>query len=127
MRRIEERKKFDRRDDEIAARISEIRSVLKFDLEDRRQAVDEVRSLFAEFTAILYGIPGLLSVDVGRNGYRFSFVVEREGSDGVAQMVVFCFDLAVACIWAKSKMGFGVLVHDSTLLPTLTPGKLGRP
>jgi uncharacterized protein YydD (DUF2326 family) len=113
--KIDERKKFDRLEDDLAASISKVRALLKADLDDRRQSVDEVRALFAEYTAALYGTPGRLSVDVGRAGYRFSFVIDREGSDGVGQMVVFCFDLAVATVWAKLNKGFGSLVHDSTL------------
>jgi uncharacterized protein YydD (DUF2326 family) len=119
--KIDERKKFDRLEDELAASISKLRALLKADLDDRRQSVDEVRALFAEYTSALYGAPGHLSVDVGRAGYRFSFVIDREGSDGVGQMVVFCFDLAVATVWAKLKKGFGALIHDSTLFADVDP------
>ena len=90
----------------------------------RRQAVDEVRALFAEFTSVLYKVPGRLSVDVAQAGYRFSFVIDREGSDGVGQMVIFCFDLAVACLWARSKAGLGVLIHDSTLFADVDPRQI---
>jgi uncharacterized protein YydD (DUF2326 family) len=119
--KIDERKKFDRLDDELAASMSKLRALLKSDLDDRRQSVDEIRALFAEYTATLYGVAGRLSVDVGRAGYRFSFVIDREGSDGVGQMVVFCFDLAVATVWAKLKKGFGSLIHDSTLFADVDP------
>jgi uncharacterized protein YydD (DUF2326 family) len=119
--KVEERKRFDRLEDELSASISKLRALLKSDLDDRRESVDQVRALFAEYTAALYGIPGRLSVDVGRAGYRFSFVIDREGSDGVGQMVVFCFDLAVATIWAKLKRGYGTLVHDSTLFADVDP------
>ncbi|MFA7000445.1 MAG: DUF2326 domain-containing protein [Candidatus Paceibacterota bacterium] len=122
--KINERKKFDRRDDELSAAIAKIRRTLKSDLEDRRQAVDEVRALFAEFTSVLYKVPGRLSVDVAQAGYRFSFVIDREGSDGVGQMVIFCFDLAVACLWARSKAGLGVLIHDSTLFADVDPRQI---
>jgi uncharacterized protein YydD (DUF2326 family) len=119
--KIDERKKFDRLDDELAVSISKLRALLKSDLDDRRQSVDEVRALFAEYTAALYGVAGRLSVDVGRAGYRFSFIIDREGSDGVGQMVVFCFDLAVATIWSKLNLGFGTLIHDSTLFADVDP------
>jgi uncharacterized protein YydD (DUF2326 family) len=119
--KIDERKKFDRVEDDLAASISKLRALLKSDLDDRRQSVDEVRALFAEYTSALYGVAGRLSVDVARAGYRFSFVIDREGSDGVAQMVVFCFDLAVATVWAKLQKGFGSLIHDSTLFADVDP------
>jgi len=80
-----------------------------------------VRALFAEYTQSLYGRPGRLSVDVGRDGYSFSFAIDREGSDGVDQMVVFCFDLTVTSIWAKRGKGLPVLIHDSTLFADVDP------
>ena len=46
---IEQRKKFDRRSDEIAAAIAQDKMLLKSDLEDRRSAIDEVRAQFAEY------------------------------------------------------------------------------
>src|SRR5262249_25697428 len=82
---------------------------------ERETAVDEVRRLFAEYMRVLYGVPGKLSVDVGPEGYTFSFTFERQGSDGVEQMVVFCVDLTVASFWARRQRGFPVLAHDSTL------------
>jgi uncharacterized protein YydD (DUF2326 family) len=118
---IDERKAIDRRSDEIAATIARDKSLLKSDLEDRREAIDEVRALFAEYTQNLYGRPGRLSVDVGKDGYSFSFAIDREGSDGVDQMVVFCFDLTVASIWAKRGKGLPVLIHDSTLFADVDP------
>ena len=60
-------------------------------------------------------------IDKQYDDYRFSFVIDREGSDGVGQMVVFCFDLAVATVWAKLKKGFGSLIHDSTLFADVDP------
>lgn len=118
---IEEMKKFDRRDEELGAKISHERSVLKQDMEDRRDAIDEARRLFAAFTSELYGKPGRLGVDVDKDGYRFSFVIDRAGSDGVDQMVVFCFDLVIASLWAKRHEGFGTLIHDSSIFADVDP------
>ncbi len=118
---IEQRKRFDRRSDEIAAAIARNKVLLKSDLDDRRVAVDEVRALFAEYTQRLYGRSGRLAVDVGRDGYSFTFTIDREGSDGIDQMVVFCFDLTVATLWAKYHRGFSVLIHDSSLFADVDP------
>ncbi|MCK1513067.1 DUF2326 domain-containing protein [Bradyrhizobium sp. 190] len=118
---IDERKAVDRKSDEIAAGIARDKTLLKSDLEDRREAIDEVRALFAEYTQVLYGRPGRLGVDVGPEGYSFSFTIDREGSDGVDQMVVFCFDLTVASVWAKRGQGFLALIHDSSLFADVDP------
>ncbi|MET4232645.1 uncharacterized protein YydD (DUF2326 family) [Bradyrhizobium sp. LA6.10] len=123
---IEERKQVDRRSDELTATIARDRTVLKQDLEDRRQQVDEVRALFAEYTQELYGRPGRLGVDVGPSGYSFSFTIDRQGSDGVDQMVVFCFDLTIASVWAKHGKGFPVLIHDSSLFADVDPRQYAK-
>jgi len=47
---------------EIAAGIARDKTLLKSDLEDRQEAIDEVRALFAEYTQVLYGRLGRLGV-----------------------------------------------------------------
>jgi len=123
--RIEERKRFDRRKDEVSAEIIDIRKLLKRDLDDRREIVDEAVSLFAEYTRALYGVPGKLGIDVGNSGYSFSFSIDREGSDGVDQMVVFCFDLMVATLRARRRQPFAVLIHDSSVFADVDPRQYG--
>ncbi|ATX65498.1 DUF2326 domain-containing protein [Roseinatronobacter bogoriensis] len=123
--RIEERKKFDRRKDEQTRNISDLRTLLKSDLEDRQQAVDEARALFARYTKHLYGTAAKLAIDVATNGYRFHITIEREGSDGVEQMVVFCFDLMIATLRAKRGSPFKTLIHDSSLFADVDPRQYG--
>lgn len=123
--RIEERKKFDRRKDEQTRKISDIRTLLKTDLEDRKEAVDEARGLFARYTQHLYGEPAKLAIDIGNNGYRFNITIEREGSEGVEQMVVFCFDLMIATLRARRKSPFLTLIHDSSLFADVDPRQYG--
>ncbi|MFC7478200.1 DUF2326 domain-containing protein [Dankookia sp. GCM10030260] len=123
--RIEERKRFDRRKDELGAESAHIRSVMKRDLEDRRSTVDEAIGLFAQYTKHLYGVPGKLGVDIKESGYHFAFSIERMGSDGVDQMVVFCFDLMVAALRARRNAKFLTLVHDSSLFADVDPRQYG--
>ena len=123
--RIDERKKFDRRKDEINLEIGKLRTLLKQDLEDRRPIVDEAVALFAEYTKSLYGVPGRLVVDIKDSGYSFAFSIDREGSDGVDQMVVFCFDLAVATLRARRDEHFKVLIHDSSMFADVDPRQYG--
>ncbi|MER8639188.1 DUF2326 domain-containing protein [Mesorhizobium sp. M1365] len=123
--RIDERKRFDRRKDQLTAEIAASRSLLKRDLEDRREGIDEAIVLFAEYSAFLYGVAGKLGVDVSNSGYRFTFTIDRQGSDGVDQMVVFCFDLVVATLRARRGARFLSLVHDSTLFADVDPRQYG--
>lgn len=124
--RIDEHKKYDRRKDELSTSILKSRGLLKRDLEDRRQTVDDAVSLFGEYTKFLYGVSGRLVVDVKDSGYSFAFSIDREGSDGVDQMVVFCFDLAVATLRARRRAQFKTLIHDSSLFADVDPRQYGH-
>jgi uncharacterized protein YydD (DUF2326 family) len=123
--RIDERKRFDRRRDDLTADIGSTRKVLKQDLDDRRVAADEAIELFAEFSSFLYGRPGRLGIDVGPNGYTLTFLIDRQGSDGVDQMVVFCFDLTVATLRARRGARLQTLIHDSSLFADVDPRQFG--
>jgi uncharacterized protein YydD (DUF2326 family) len=123
--RIEEHKRFDRRLDDLALDISKARTLLKQDLDDRREMIDEAIALFAEYTRFLYGVPGRLGVDVKREGYNFSFAIDRQGSDGVDQMVVFCFDLVIATLRARRRAHFQSLVHDSSMFADVDQRQYG--
>lgn len=123
--RIAERKRFDLRKEELTAEIAHERALMRRDLDDRQKTIDEARLLFAEYTKYLYGKPGGLAVDVNAAGYSFTFSIDREGSDGVDQMVVFCFDLTIATLRARRKLGFRTLVHDSALFADVDPRQYG--
>ena len=123
---LKERRKFDLRKGELSAAMVHECTLMKRDLEDRRTTIDEARWLFAEFTEFLYGKPGGLVVNVNRSGYTFDFSINREGSDGVDQMVVFCFDLTVATLQARRGARFGTLVHDSSLFADVDPRQYGQ-
>ena len=125
MAQLTQRRKFDRKDDELLAELSNERYFMKRDLEDRQGTVDEARLLFAEYTQFLYGAPGGLGVHVKPAGYTFNFSIDREGSDGVDQMVVFCFDLTVATLQARRGTGFRTLIHDSTLFADVDQRQYG--
>lgn len=123
--RIDERKKFDRQKDSLGVEITATRTVLKNDLEDRRDGVDEAVALFARYTTHLYGKPAKLGVDVKTAGYSFHITIDRHGSDGVEQMVVFCFDLMIATLRARRSSTFDTLIHDSALFADVDPRQYG--
>lgn len=83
--------------------------------EERRAEREKAISLFNSFSQALYSRPGELVVDVVNGGYRFNVEIERQDSQGVEQMKVFCYDLTIATLWAGRKAGPGFLIHDSTI------------
>ena len=83
--------------------------------EDRRSERERAISLFNAFSLALYSRPGELVVDIVEAGYQFNVEIERQDSQGVEQMKVFCYDLTLATIWAGRHSGPGFLIHDSTI------------
>jgi uncharacterized protein YydD (DUF2326 family) len=83
--------------------------------EERRPERERAISLFNEFSQALYSRPGELIVDVVEGGYRFNVDIERQDSQGVEQMKVFCYDLALASLWAAKRTSPGFLIHDSAI------------
>jgi uncharacterized protein YydD (DUF2326 family) len=83
--------------------------------EERRSDRERAISLFNESSEALYSRAGELIVDVVEGGYRFNVEIERQDSQGVEQMKVFCYDLTLATLWAARHVGPGLLIHDSTI------------
>jgi uncharacterized protein YydD (DUF2326 family) len=83
--------------------------------EERRADRERAISLFNEFSQALYSRAGELIVDVVEGGYRFSVEIERQDSQGVEQMKVFCYDLTLATLWAVKRINPGFLIHDSSI------------
>jgi len=83
--------------------------------EERRSDRERALSLFNQFSQALYNQPGELIIDVVEGGYRYNVEIERQDSQGVEQMKVFCYDLTLATLWAAKHRGPEFLIHDSTI------------
>jgi len=85
--------------------------------EERRPDRERALSLFNQFSQALYGPShaGELIIDVVEGGYGFNVEIERQDSQGVEQMKVFCYDLTLATLWAEKRIGPGILIHDSPI------------
>ncbi len=83
--------------------------------EERRTERERALSLYNQFSQALYNRPGKLIIDIVEGGYRFNVEIERQDSQGVEQMKVFCYDLTLATLWADRHIGPQFLIHDSTI------------
>jgi len=91
--------------------------------EERRSDRERAISLFNEFSQALYSRAGELVIDVVEGGYRFNVEIERQDSQGVEQMKVFCYDLTLATLCAERRTGPGFLIHDSTIFADVDEGQ----
>ncbi|HUZ47226.1 MAG TPA: DUF2326 domain-containing protein [Terriglobia bacterium] len=83
--------------------------------EEHRSDRERALSLFNQFSQALYNQPGELIIDVVEGGYRYNVEIERQDSQGVEQMKVFCYDLTLATLWAAKHRGPEFLIHDSAI------------
>lgn len=85
------------------------------DLAERRPQWAEAVRAFNSYSKSLYNKPGTLSIGTSSSGYRFGVRIERSDSRGYKNMKIFCYDLALARLWARKRTSPGFLVHDSIM------------
>ena len=87
----------------------------RISLDERKGEKNKAIDIFNSFSQALYESPGILSIDTTSTGYKFKVNIEREGSHGISNMKIFCYDLMLAKLWAGRERSPGFLIHDSLL------------
>lgn len=85
------------------------------DHEERRPVWSAAVRLFNEHSQALYRSPGRLVIDVSDTGYQYHVEIERDGSEGIEKMKIFCFDLAVLELQVRAGRGIDFLIHDTLM------------
>jgi uncharacterized protein YydD (DUF2326 family) len=107
---------------EVASELEQNKLAAREDLDAGRESWTRVAELFEAFTGSLFENPGTLLIDVQKGGrLRLDQDIEREGSQGVSEMLVFCYDLALAVACAERGLGPRLLFHDSTVFDGVDP------
>jgi uncharacterized protein YydD (DUF2326 family) len=95
---------------------AELKRKLQEDHHVREKALDEAILIIADAIAELYGDrAGRFVVEATENGPEFRISIEGDRGGGIANMEIFCFDLALLQIVTKRYGGPGFLIHDSHL------------
>lgn len=94
---------------------------------ERRPVWSEAVDVFGANTAALYEEPGRLEINVNeQGGLNFGVRVARGESQGVQEMMVFCYDLMLAEIWSRRDTSPGFLIHDSTIFDGVDERQVAR-
>jgi uncharacterized protein YydD (DUF2326 family) len=101
----------------LQLRSAELELRLSTDLDERRQSVEEIASLYSSFAYEIYGSerPASLVIEPSKNGYIITPTIGGDLSQGVRSIVLFCFDLTVTVLAHRARRGPDFLVHDSHL------------
>ncbi len=93
----------------------ELLRTMKRDFHERDSAVRKIIESFNNNSQSLYAEPGTFSIDITDYGYRFKVDIKRAESQGVSNMKIFCYDLAIMQVNVEREPFFHSLIHDSTL------------
>lgn len=100
---------------------------LQEDHQQRKDALDYAIIMIAEAIGDLYeDRQGRFVVEATENGPEFSISIEGDRGGGIANMEIFCFDLALLRIVTKRLGGPGFLIHDSHLFDGVDERQVAR-
>lgn len=107
----------ERTKDEITRERAALKSEVETDIAERQQRVTAISQMFNRFARELYGNErrGFLQPRTKDNSFTFDLQIESDGSKGISNMKIFCFDLTCAVFAHRDGRGPGFLVHDSAL------------
>lgn len=95
---------------------ADLKRKLQEDHHVREKALDEVTLIIDDAIAELYDDrAGRFVVEATENGPEFRISIEGDRGGGIANMEIFCFDLALLQVVTKRYGGPGFLIHDSHL------------
>jgi uncharacterized protein YydD (DUF2326 family) len=125
-KRLELAEQFEQTRVDVRSQRVEAERALLQDLNERRAAIDEAVEAFIDISGTLYEKPATLEFRSTPNGLRF--IIERPDlpSEGVTQMQIFTFDLALATVCARRGAWPGFLIHDSHIFDGVDGRQIGH-
>ena len=114
-KRIEDLKKFEEGKSALKIEKERLLQRMRRDYEERHVQVERAIDLFNINSRFLYNAPGTLIINVSDNGFRFRVDIRRDGSEGIGNMKIFCYDLMLAQLWSERKPSPCILIHDSII------------
>jgi uncharacterized protein YydD (DUF2326 family) len=114
-KRIEELNKFEEGKSALKIEKERLLQRARRDYQERLVQRDKAIELFHTNSRFLYDAPGRLIIDVNDNGFQFKVEINRDGSEGIDNMKIFCYDLMLAQLWSERDPSPRILIHDSTI------------
>jgi uncharacterized protein YydD (DUF2326 family) len=115
IQRIDELRKIDDGKSSLKIEKELLTQKARRDYEERHIQSERAIELFNANSQALYDVPGTLVINVGSNGFQFNVEIDRDKSEGIGKMKVFCYDLMLAQLCSQRGYSLGILIHDSTI------------
>lgn len=114
-KRIEELNKFEEGKSALKIEKERLLQRARRDYQERLVQRNKAIELFNTNSRFLYDVPGSLIIEVNDNGFQFKVEINRDGSEGIDNMKIFCYDLMLAQLWSERDPSPRILIHDSTI------------
>jgi uncharacterized protein YydD (DUF2326 family) len=114
-KRIEELRRIEEGKSDLRIKKERLLQRARRDRIERHVQAERAIALFNANSQELYEAPGTLIINVGDNGFQFNVDIARDGSEGIGNMKVFCYDLMLAQLWSEREPSPHLLIHDSTM------------
>ncbi|GAA2543570.1 hypothetical protein GCM10010423_48220 [Streptomyces levis] len=113
---------------QIEAQRAQLRRDVSMDLSERNARIDRAIRLFSTYAQQIYGDmrDAWLSISAGQKSLQVEPHIASDGSRGISQMKIFCFDLTLAVIAHRENRGPDFLVHDSHLFDGVDERQVAR-
>lgn len=115
IQRIDELRKIDNGKSSLKIEKELLTQKARKDYEERHIQSERAIELFNANSQALYDVPGTLVINVGSNGFQFNVEIDRDKSEGIGKMKIFCYDLMLAQLCSQRGYSPGILIHDSTI------------
>ena len=100
---------------------------LQQDFQERRVALDEAILVVTELISELYDDRiGRFEIAATDRGPEFKISIDGDKGGGIANMEIFCLDIALMKISASMGLGPGFLIHDSHLFDGVDERQISR-
>ena len=100
---------------------------LQQDFQERKSLLDEVILVVSDLIAGLYDDRiGRFEIAATDRGPEFKISIEGDRGGGIANMEIFCLDMALMKLGAKKGLGPGFLIHDSHLFDGVDERQISR-
>lgn len=113
--KIENLRKFEEGKSALKVDLELVLQKARISLDERGKNKEKAVNFFNQNSTDLYKSPGILSINLTENGYKFGVEIRREGSHGIKNMKIFCYDLMLMQLLSKKKTSLGFLIHDSII------------
>lgn len=95
--------------------LARLQERMRADYEARSAQRQRAIAVFNSNSELIYDVQGTLIIDVTATQFKFDVIIKRDGSDGIGNMKVFCYDLMLAEIWSSKPKSPSFLIHDSLI------------